>query len=334
MIREFITQLLENHLSWAVTPIDEFFDFLFRPAATTFEEYAASVTTSPGLVEELIALGLGLGFSFVSILGIYLLLDLLSFAFNPVIRRVSGQSATRRTRLVVSGGVYAVLQAVDFATTGNLYLVEMMNRISKDLTAVISMYQGHTPTTVTLDAFTWGLLGNPLLEFSVQIGILIIVVTGVVWRFTMHSESTVALALTALTVGSWVYAEVMGVQVFPLDARVALPLQLLVLWGLMTVIGGVISLGFWVLLEWLPWVRYDQSQPRKLYMTFDGLLLLVMFPLFANSVTAIWGWLSYKVWRHGGTEKAVRIVADHPPCRPDPETGQQVCSWEHAGRGD
>lgn len=333
MIRRWIATLLNEYLGWAVAPINASFDFLLGPVTETYLAYKSQVRVAPGLFEQLIAVAFLIAFLAVGVAGLYVLLDFLSMIVDPVYRALVGGQITKRRRLQAAIGGYAGLQLMEVIATGELYVLEMTTRIAEDLAVVLAMAEDALPTSgVGITGFTWGLLSDPVWEFMLQVGLLILGTSLVVWKFTTWSEQVVTGALMVLSVGAYVYASVQGIQVFPLDVRLAFPLQLLVLLGVMSAVAGVLSLFVWGLLEWFPWVRYDQTKPRKLYMTFDGLVLVAMFPIFASNVMAVLGWVSYKLFRHGGGETAARVLAGfEQECEVDPETGTRRCHWT---RGD
>lgn len=115
---------------------------------------------------------------------------------------------------------------------------------------------------------------------------------------------------------------VRGVDVFPTDGRLAIFLRIIALWiVVMTPLAWALSTIPYGLIQWIPWIDYSPESPNALYMTFDGAVLMAAFPIFTSGATmALLGWLSYKFFRHGGGEKALKIAAGRY-CREDPETG-------------
>lgn len=333
MLRRLTAAFLDNYLSWLVDPINEGFDFLLGPPVETFTEYAAQSNATPGAIEWVIAMGFALLFLGVSVAGMYLLLDLISPISNRLYKSTTGQKLTQSRRFVTAGVIQATLLTVDAVIQGEVFVFQITRRLAEDLAVVMAMFRGEVPDAgVSISGFTWGLLGDPMWEFVVQVGLLIGLTSVVVWKFTDYSETWVTIFLFVGSVVVWVYVQVEGIQVFPLDVRVAFPLQLTVVWGIMSVIAGILMMAAWGVLEWFPWVRYDHSKPKKLYMTFHGLILLAMFPLFGQNILALLAWFSAMLALYGGGEKAVRILLGYDKeCRPDPETGLETCEWK---RGD
>jgi hypothetical protein len=334
MLRRLVTELLESHLAPVVNPTDKGFQSLLGPAVKTFSNYASQSSAAPGAVEWAIAILIGLVlFLVASIAGMYVLLEFFSMTVNPVIRRFFGGKVTQDRRLIFAVLLHFFLLLVDSAIRGKVYAIEMTKRLAEDLAVVNAMFRGEVPNVgVDITGFTWGLLNDPLLEFVLQAGFLIGLTSVAVWKFTDYSERLVTGSLLVGSVGAWIYAEIQGIQVFPLPVQIGFVLQVLVLWAVMSVIAGILMYAVWGFLEWFPWVRYDHTRPKKLYITFHGLALLAMFPLFVENVMALLAWISAMLALYGGAEKGLRILLGYDQeCRPDPETGIESCEWT---RGD
>ena len=330
MLRRLIADLLDTYLSWLVDPINQAFDFLLDPAVSTFTDYAGRSNATPGLLEWVIATGIGLVlFLAVGIAGMYILLDILSPGFNRVYRGVTGQTVTRSRRLIAAVVLNFGLLAMDAILHNEFYATQMTERLANDLAVIMGMLSGELPSPgVGIPAFTWGVLGDPMWEFVIQVGAVIGLIATVVWKFTEYNENLVAGTLLLLSSGVWMFAELQGIQVFPVSVRLAFVIQVFILWGLMSAIAGVLVMAGWGLLEWFPWVTYDQGKPKKLYITFHGLALLAMFPLFGDNTMALLAWFSAMLALYGGGEKALRIVLGYDQeCHPDPETGLETCEW-------
>ena len=330
MLRRLIADLLDTYLSPVVNPINGFFDFLLDPAVSTFTEYASRSNATPGLLEWVIATGIGLVlFLAVGIAGMYILLDLISPLFNRAYKGVTGQRVTRSRRLIAATVLHFGLLTTDAILHDEIYAVQMTKRLANDLAGVTGMLSDELPSAgVGIPAFTWGILGDPMWEFVFQVGAVIGLIATVVWKFTEYNQNLVAGSLLFLSGGTWMFAELQGIQVFPVETRIAFVIQVLILWGLMSAIAGVLVMVGWGLLEWFPWVTYDQNRPKKLYITFHGLALLAMFPLFGDNTMALLAWFSAMLALYGGGEKALRIVFGYDQeCHPDPETGLETCEW-------
>lgn len=85
MIRRWTAAALDKWLGWAVDPINGVFDVLLGPATSTFTDYASQSSASPGLFEQLVAIGFALLFIVIGVAGLYVILDLLSALVNPIL---------------------------------------------------------------------------------------------------------------------------------------------------------------------------------------------------------------------------------------------------------
>ena len=326
MIRKWTSELLNEHLDFVTGPINNFFDFAFHPIVQDFEEYAAQNSVEPGMVDWLLAALPVVGYLAFVTMGVWSTLE----TFRPVVDASSsilrgGKKTTKRGRIYLSIFIVAGFEALNYIIDGNVYVWQMWANLSKKIAVFLSMTQDPGFQS-DITSFTWGLLDNPQWEFLVVVAAITLIAAGAISYVYNYSPLWTILGLATPIIGTFVYVSIAGVDVFPTNGLLGMLLRIVALWiVVMTPIAWGLSTVPYVLIQWLPWVDYSPDSPNALYMTFDGLVFMLAFPIFPSEATmALLGWFSYKFFRHGGGEKALNIATGRY-CHEDPETGQTMC---------
>lgn len=172
MIGSWIGEFIKRYFGELVVVLDTVFDFVFQQPATTFGAYASSA--QPGPVEWVMSLlpVLGVVGSGVSLL--YVLID-----------SVPGVRLDQADRLLTASGLYLLTVAGEYVVTGQILVLRVSDRIRTQSAVLIDLYQ-HGGEQLGIEAFTWGVLGNPQWEFAAQVVVLV----GLVAVWTRRTPAT------------------------------------------------------------------------------------------------------------------------------------------------
>lgn len=287
LFREITETLLERLLPGLVDGVNDISSFLFQNVMDTFHGYESQLSPNPswGSVSGLLGLILGAVFLLVGI-----------FAFTTVVRRVSGYIDLEFEPNAQWGAGLVLYVIFQFALAGQMNPISIAKRTNQDSAVVFGILGNELPNyTVDMTGFTWGLLDNVLLEFIAQVGVIAFTVSMVAWWYTDFVswpdwvEFVIDTAPLWGPVGLYFYAVVEGIQVFPLNGRLAFLLQFTVLVGVMVLIAAfLIGLG-WMLMVANP-LDLTVNKPRKLWLVVDGAILTFLVALAADGFTGLLLW--------------------------------------------
>ncbi|MFC6755872.1 MULTISPECIES: hypothetical protein [Haloarcula] len=299
MLRRLLTEAIETYLPWLPVGLAMLFGFIVHQPSETFESYKVAHNVSPGPMSwvfwvaaiTLFAAG-GVAFFYFllspSILGaipnpVYSMVNVLAFDFV-------GELQKGRPRLMVASGFYLLTTGIYAMVSGSILELERANYIRENSAYFISMFGDSSK--VGLEAFSYGILGDPQIEFAVQVLLLVLIATYVMRNYVTLEDFTVFAGLSGIVVLSYFGALFTGTQVFPIDARVAFVVQLFVSFGMLVVLVGAVYLSTWSILKTtLGGTRNSiPERPTKDEYVLGAAILMVALPVFSSPLASVLAW--------------------------------------------
>lgn len=293
LVRNLIEELLQTIFPGLVETINGIYQFFFQNVNKTFLDYKSNLSPEPGWAsfEGLAAIFIG---AVVLLVGVFAFLMVIRYVLDKLNKQ---DEFSREQKLAGAVGLYVLFQILFDA----LNPLTLAARIKVDI-AVFSAILSNELSNYTVDmtGFTWG-LGEPTWEFIIQVGLISTAISLIAWWYTdfVQWPDWVEFVIDTVPiwgpVGIYIYASIEGVQVFPLEGRLAFIAQLVVLIAVNIFIASLLVGGGYLFVKWQP-VDLGVNPPKKLWMTHDGVTLTAFVAITASGFGGIIAWAFYKAW--------------------------------------
>ena len=296
MLRRLLTHGIETYLPWLPVAFAALFGFIVHQPSQTFEQYKIAHSVSAGPASWFFWVTAFLLFTLGGVVFFYVLISPTVLGrtnpgysiVNLAVYNWVGDIRRKATRMMVASTLYGITAGAYTLQTGTVLALDRANAIREDSAYLFSMLGDGG--TVGLDVFSWGYL-DPQIEFTVQVFLLTVIATIVIRNYVNMQDLTVFTILSGGVVITYFGALFTGTAVFPIDARVAFLVQLLVTFGMLVVLvaGGVGKAVLGGVRKTTP------ERPSREEFVLGAVILLVALPVFSSPIAAVLTWASVVV---------------------------------------
>ena len=302
MLRRLLTYGIETYLPWLPVAFAALFGFIVHQPSQTFEQYKIAHSVSAGPVSWFFWVTTFLLFTLGGVAFFYVLISPTVLGrtnpgysiVNLAVYNWVGDIRRKATRMMVASALYGITAGAYTLQTGTVLALDRANAIREDSAYLFSMIGDGG--TVGLDIFSWGYF-DPQIEFALQTFLLVIIATIVIRNYVTVRDLTVFTVLSGGVVLTHFGALFTGTEVFPIDARFAFLVQLLITFGMLVVLVAGIYLTVWGFGKTVLGGarKTTPERPSQEEFLLGAFILLVALPVFSSPIAAVLTWASVVV---------------------------------------
>ncbi|QCC60236.1 hypothetical protein NP511_17920 [Natrinema thermotolerans] len=299
ILRRWIVEWLQDSPAGPIIEGNEAsFRTLFGGVIDPYRAAEESLTVDPGQID----LVLSFLFTGIYVAGViammYFGMNLLSYAKA----KVTGVGFTDRGKVVVAGGIWAVLTTIDSVLRGQVFVWEMTKKNTEWIFVVRQILTGNTDIQAGLDLVAFGLLEDPVVEVGAMLVISLIMISALSHYYVPVIDSAGKLFVTLFTGSLLAYVTFprLGIDVFPVDIWPVFVGHVLFAWLVVGTLFALVLGKVWrAASDFIAGQWGVFEQPDMVKYTRDG-TVFVLLPLafLHTSYTAtlsLFAWFSYKL---------------------------------------